>query len=69
MGDGVLSQKRRLQADFGADPFAFVVGPVQRMIATAATSELRTEIRALDLVELLDCAPGFIARRARNIDL
>ena len=39
------------------------------MIATSAAAELRTEIRALDLVKLLHFAPGFIAHRAGNVDL
>jgi hypothetical protein len=38
------------------------------MIAPSATAELRTEIRTLDLIELFEFAPGFIAHRARNID-
>ena len=38
--------------DFGADPFSFVVGLVERVIATSAAAELRTEVGALDLVEL-----------------
>jgi hypothetical protein len=63
-----LSQKWRLEPNLGADPFAFVVGCVERMIAPSATAELRTEIRTLDLIELFEFAPGFIAHRARNID-
>jgi hypothetical protein len=39
------------------------------MIATPATAELRTEIGALDLVKLLQFALGFIAHRARNVNL
>jgi hypothetical protein len=69
MRDCVLSQKRRLQADFSADPFSFVVGSVERMVTTSATAELGAEIRTLNLVELLESAPGFIAHRAGNIDL
>jgi hypothetical protein len=38
------------------------------MIATSATAELRAEIGALNLVELLQFAPGFITHRARNVD-
>jgi hypothetical protein len=39
------------------------------MIATPAAAELRTEIGTLDLVKLLQFAPGFIAHRARNVNL
>jgi hypothetical protein len=38
------------------------------MIATPATAELRTEIATLDLVKLLQFAPGFIAHRAGNVN-
>jgi hypothetical protein len=69
VGNRVLSQQRCLQTDFSPDPFSFVVGGVERMIATSAAAELWTEICALDLIELLDPAPGFVARRARNVDL
>jgi hypothetical protein len=44
MGDRVLSQQRRLQADFGADPFAFVVGGAGSVVAAAAAAELRAEV-------------------------
>src|SRR5437879_1245757 len=49
MRDGVLRQKRRLQPDFGADPFAFSVRRVERVIAASAAAELGTKIGALDL--------------------
>jgi hypothetical protein len=39
------------------------------MMATPATAELRTEIGTLDLVKLLQFAPGFIAHRAGNVNL
>ena len=68
MRHGVLSQKRRLQADFGADPFAFGVGCVGGMIAAASAAELRAEVGGLDLIELLDLLPGFVAARARDVD-
>ncbi len=68
VGDGVLGQERGLYVDFGADPFSFVVGLVERVIATSAAAELRTEVGALDLVELLDAAPGFVTCRAGDID-
>ena len=69
MRDCILRQKRRLQPDFSADPFAFGVRRVQRVVATSSAAKLRTEIRALDLIKLTDLAPGFVAHRARDIDL
>jgi hypothetical protein len=39
------------------------------MVATSATAELGAEIRALNLVELFESAPSFIAHRAGNVDL
>ena len=69
MRHGVLRQKRRLQPDFGADPFALGMGSVGRMIAAAAAAELRAEVRALDLIELADLAPGGVADGSGDIDL
>ena len=43
---GVLRQKGSLQPNLGADPFAFAVRRVQRVVATAAAAELRAEIGA-----------------------
>lgn len=68
MGHGVLGQKGRLQSDFGADPFAFGMGGVGRMVAASAAAELGTEVRALKLIELLDLLPGGIADRAGDVD-
>jgi len=65
---GVLGQKRRLETDFGADPFAFGMGCVGRMVAAAATAELRAEIGGLDLVELADFFPSCVAHRAGDVD-
>jgi hypothetical protein len=59
--DCILRQKRRQDADFGADPFAFGVRRIGRMVAAASAAELRTEVSALNLIELLDLTPGFIA--------
>src|SRR5579859_24193 len=64
----VLSQKRRLQPDFGADPFALGVRSVGRMVAASATSELRTEVCALNLIKLADLAPGSITNSSRDVD-
>jgi len=63
-----LREERRLQVDLGADPFSFVVRRVERMVATPAAAELRTKIRALNLIELFELAPGCVAGRAGNID-
>lgn len=69
MGHSVLGQKWRLQPDFGADPFAFRVRSVRRMVAATSTAELGTEIRALNLIELADLTPGGIAYSSRDVDL
>ena len=65
---GVLGQKRRLEADFGSDPLAFGVGGAGRVIAAAAAAELRAKVGALNLVVLVNLAPGGIAYGAGNID-
>jgi len=62
--NSVLCEKRCLQLDLCADPFPFRVRRIQRMIATATATELQSEIGALDLVELLNSAPGFVAHGA-----
>ena len=69
MGHGVLGQKRRLQADFRSDPFAFGVRSVGRMVAASSASELRAEVRALDLIELANFTPSGIADGSRDVDL
>jgi hypothetical protein len=69
VGHGVLCQEWGLEADFGADPFAFGVRSVGGMIAASAAAELGTEIGALDLIERADLAPGGIADGAGDIDL
>jgi len=63
-----LRQKRRLETDFGADPFSFSVWGIGRVVATAATAELWPEIRRLNLVEVADFSPGFVADSSRDID-
>src|ERR1700685_382573 len=65
----VLRQKRRRDLNFSANPFAFGVWSVGRMIAASTAAELRAELGALNLIELLDLTPGFIAHRAGDIDL
>jgi len=65
----ILGEKRRLQPDFSADPFAFLMLRLERVIAASAAAKLRAKIRALNLVELLEFTPGLIAHRARDIDL
>ena len=68
VGHGILGKKRRLEADFGADPFAFGVRGIRRVVAAASAAKLRTEVGGLDLVEVADLAPGRIANRARDVD-
>ena len=65
---GILRKKRRLEPDFGADPFAFGVRSIRSVVAAASAAKLRTEVGGLDLVELADLAPGRIANRARDVD-
>jgi hypothetical protein len=61
MGNGVLGQERGLEADFGADPFAFGVRGIGSVFAVCAAAEAGSEVGALDLIELLDLTPGFVA--------
>ena len=68
MRHGVLRQKRRLEPDFSADPFAFDMRSIGRMVASSSAPELRPEVRALNLIELIDLAPGSVADSARDID-
>lgn len=68
MGHRILSQKGRLQPDFGANPLAFAVSNVRRMIAPSAATELRSEISALNLLEMIEFAPGSIADCSGNVD-
>jgi hypothetical protein len=69
VGHGVLCQEWGLEADFGADPFAFRVWGVGRMITASAAAELGAEVGALDLIELVDLAPDGIADGSGDIDL
>ena len=69
MGNGILGEKRRGEPDFGSDPFTLGVRSGGRMIASAAAAELRAEVGALDLVELLDLTPCFVAHGAEDIYL
>src|SRR5580700_2676421 len=64
MRDGVLGEERRLELDFGTDPGALWVWSILRVVAKSAAAELGAELGALDLVELVDLAPGFVACRA-----
>jgi hypothetical protein len=68
VGNGVLGEERRLQADFGADPFAFVVRSIGRVIAASAAAELRAEVGALDFIVLTNLAPGLVAYGARDVN-
>ena len=67
VGDGVLGQQRRLQLDFGADPFALGVRGVGWMVAHLATEAL-PECGTLDLIEMLQVAPGFVTDRAADVN-
>src|SRR4030088_2669843 len=64
----ILGQKRRQYSDFGSNPFAFGVRRVGRMVAAASAAKLRAEVGALNLIELLDLAPGFVAHGAGYVD-
>ncbi len=81
MRDGVLGKERRLELDFGTDPSAFRVWVPRRLAwrrgrggrgysacGKSAAAELGAEAGTLDLVELVDLAPGFVACRAGDID-
>ena len=68
MRHGILRQKRRLEADFGSNPFAFAVRCIRSVIALASTAILRAEVCALNLIELLDFSSGLIADRSRDVD-
>src|SRR5712692_4474307 len=64
----ILRQKRRLEPDFGSDPFPLGVGSIRGVIATATTAKLRAEVGALNLVKLLDLTPGLVAGSSGHID-
>jgi len=68
MRHGVLGQERRQERNFGADPFALGVWSVGGVVAAAAAAELGAEVGALDLIELLDLAPGFVGYRPGYVD-
>ena len=57
-----------MQADLGANPLTFRMRLVRGVLAWNARSELRSKRSALDLIELLEVLPGFVATRAGNID-
>ena len=61
VGHGVLGEKGRLEAYLGANPFAFDVGSVGRVVATASAAELWAEVGGLDLIELADLTPCGVA--------
>jgi hypothetical protein len=68
MGHCVLRQKWSLKANFGPNPFALCVGLIGRVVAASPTTELRTEICALNLLKVPDLAPSLVTDRAGNID-
>jgi hypothetical protein len=65
----ILCQKWRLQPDFSADPLALVVRCIGSVITSSTASELGSKIGALNLIELLDLAPGCVTYRTGNVDL
>ena len=68
MGHCILRQEWSLEANFGANPFAFRVGLIGRVVAASSTTELRAEICALNLLEVADLAPSLVTDRAGNVD-
>jgi len=68
MRNRILSEKRRLQPDFGADPLALRVRGIGGMLASAAAAELRSEASTLNLIELPNLAPRGIAGSAGDVD-
>ena len=57
-----------MEADFGADPFAFGVRLVWRVIAASSAAELGAEVGGLDLIEVVQFAPGLVAYGAGDVD-
>ncbi len=68
MRHSVLREKRCLEPDFSADPLPFGMRNIGRVIAASATAKLRSKIRALNLIILLDLAPRRVADCAGDID-
>jgi hypothetical protein len=81
MRDGVLRQKRSLEADCGTDPTALWIRVRLRLAwrqgrdglgplacGKAAAAELQSEVGGLNLIELLDLAPGFVADGSGDVD-
>lgn len=66
--DRILRQQRRLHANFRAHPLTLSVGRVGRVIARTSRAELGAKRGALDLIELLEVAPGLVADGPSNID-
>jgi hypothetical protein len=66
--DGVLGKQRGLQANFRANPLAFIVRRIGGVVAAAAAAELGAEVRALNFVILANRAPGLVAYRAGDVD-
>jgi len=64
----VLRQQRRQHTNLSPDPFALRVRSIRRMIAASSAAKLRAEVGTLNLIELLDLAPGLIAHGTGDID-
>jgi len=68
MRNGILGKKGSLQPDFSPNPFALGVRRVRSVIAAAAATKLWAEVRALDLIELLELAPSSMAYGSGHVD-
>jgi len=68
MGHRVLRQQGSLEADFRADPFAFGVGLIRGVVATASAAELWAKVGALQLFEVVHLAPGLVSNGAGDVD-
>jgi hypothetical protein len=64
-----LGQEGRLELDFSSNPFALGVRNIRSVTAAAATTELGAKAGALNLIELLDLAPGLVAYGSGYVDL
>ncbi len=64
----VLSEERRLELDFSTNPGAFSVRRIGRSLCQIPAAELWAEAGALNLIELIDLAPGLVTYGAGDID-
>jgi hypothetical protein len=66
---GILRQERRLDLNIGAHPFPLRMRCVSRVVASLPTPQASAERRTLNLLELPEVTPHFIADSAGNVDL